>query len=120
MTAEDEPSIPRMVEDGLNRFGPRAGVTCAMKVLHARHAGVRASGPSVFEVRQSPKGRVMRKFTVVLIANVWICCGSQAPPRNHFSCPGPPRPSRSGTARVVFSSQTSMATGIWIWSRSIS
>ena len=62
----------------------------------------------------------MRKFTVVLIANLWICSVRRLLQRNHFSFPGPLRLSRSGTAQAVFTWQISMATGTSIWSRSIS
>jgi FG-GAP-like repeat len=38
----------------------------------------------------------MRKFTVVLIANVWICCGSQAHSEEPLLMPGPSSPVRVG------------------------
>ena len=75
----------------------------------------------LFEVRHSPKGRVMRKFTVVLlIANVWFSCGSLAHSQEPALMPAPAHPSSSGTARAISSSQTSIATGISTSSRSIS
>ena len=56
----------------------------------------------IIEVRP-PKGRVMRKFAVVLVAGVWIYCGSQAHSQEPLLVAGPSSPVTvgHGSGRVL-------------------
>jgi hypothetical protein len=55
------------------------------------------------EVRHNPKGEVMRKFAVALVAGIWICSGPQARPQEPLLVPGPSSPVKvgPGSGRVL-------------------